>query len=342
MEAPGLTVLLKHGEHCFLEDWQDNMYLTCLGIWVGTQTRPPRWCPRRWARPWWPADTAGWWSRTCTPAATCTRSQIIKRQNGVAPHSQTTIDTVDHLSVISTSLSLSLFQWSTLQKQTCRKLRTMSSIISVTSPKSAFLLRCCVNLITHSASSQTLSTSPSSEDRATVLMSLTACSMVPGWDHQPQEWGCLFTREQLCCVKNSPWRRSSPSLWPGWLGCAHGKVSASVTVGSRLRVRGFVRPPAAWRRPRPPPRFRRGGGWQRRGSPAPPCHSAEAWWGGRRWKMDTSRWDEGLPEPQTPPWCFGRGSSEEVGACASTPATPHSFLLKGQTLDGILTYYRNQ
>jgi len=35
---------------------------------------------------------------------------------------------------------------------------------------------------TYSASSQTLSTSPSSEGSATVLMSLTACSMVPGWD----------------------------------------------------------------------------------------------------------------------------------------------------------------
>lgn len=87
MEAPGSTVLLTHGEHCSPEDWQDNMYLTCLGIWVGTQTRPPRWCPRRWATPWWPADTAGWWSRTCTPAATCTRCPIRKRQNGVVPHS---------------------------------------------------------------------------------------------------------------------------------------------------------------------------------------------------------------------------------------------------------------
>lgn len=33
---------------------------------------------------------------------------------------------------------------------------------------------------TYSANSQTLSTSPSSEGSATVLMSLTACSMVPG------------------------------------------------------------------------------------------------------------------------------------------------------------------
>ncbi len=77
-----------------------------------------------------------------------------------------------------------------------------------------------------------------------------------------------------------PWTRNSPSLSLGLSGCAHEKASASVTVGSRprrLRVRGFVRPPAAWRQPRPPPRLAQGGESRRPDSPAPPCRSAAAW-----------------------------------------------------------------
>lgn len=44
---------------------------TCLMIWAGTRIRPRRWCPRHWERSWRLADTAGWWSHTCTPAETC-------------------------------------------------------------------------------------------------------------------------------------------------------------------------------------------------------------------------------------------------------------------------------
>lgn len=91
---------------------------------------------------------------------------------------------------------------------------------------------------------------------------------------------CLLTRAVLYSGNYLPWTRSSPSPSPGSWGCAHERASASVAGGSRpprLRVRSLVRPRAAWRQPRPPPRSRRGGGSQRPDSPAPPSRSAAAW-----------------------------------------------------------------
>lgn len=78
---------------------------------------------------------------------------------------------------------------------------------------------------------------------------------------------------------NLPWTRNSPSLSLGLWGYAHERASAFVMGGSkppRLRVRGCVRPPVAWRQPQPPPRFLRGGGSLRPDSLGPPRRSAAA------------------------------------------------------------------
>lgn len=221
---------------------------------------------------------------------------------------------------MSTSLSLSLFQWSTLQKQTPESLKLRAAVLPGRSGEQ----------VTHSASSQTLSTSPSSEDRATLLMSLTACSMVPGWDHhnrnQPVNHPPHHHPRTTLLHPNSPWRRSSPSLWPGWLGCGHGKASASAAGGSRpprLRARGVVRPPAAWRRPRPPPRSPRGAGWQRRGSRAPPCRWAGAWCGGASPRNQARRGPSGAADAPMMFWLW-----EQWGSVRA----PRSFLLKGHVM----------
>lgn len=276
--------------------------LTYSEISAETQTLRLKWCPRRLGKFWSPADTASLWSHICKPEGTCktphhARADISTRTAVQRRWHRVKMNVLPYLSVMRTSLSFSLFQWSTLQRKChrlvrvspnsspqpvllwacintvrhnlycvcikiCKKRKRESRdvdhrdnwqsgktnevcfppkqnlspagsifpfftlcVLSIAEPSSAisvcvtrqqagihqtapysnyspFPTQCEVmkEKTTHSAKSHTLSTSPSSEGKATVRISFTACSMVPGWRTKTKNM-CLTSN----AVKYTTW-----------------------------------------------------------------------------------------------------------------------------------------
>lgn len=213
MEDPGLTVLLK----CWaLISWRQKVqYVSYLFRDFGGNSNSPT----EMVSTALSETLMTCWHSRLMKSYLHTSSDLHDRSNHKETEWSSTslpdlnIYTVANLSVISTSLSLSLFQWSTLQKQTCRKHWPKSLNMTPLSQVSVSAVLFCKtdHLLCEQPDTQHLSILGGQSHGPDVAHSLLDGTWLGS---PPQKQGAYSLANRLL-NKHSPWRRSSPWLWPG-------------------------------------------------------------------------------------------------------------------------------